>query len=188
MVPQVVDDVAPFEDWQAAARGALAFLYSTVGLDVWMLTHVQGDQQVVLHAHPRELVDVGTSVAWDRTFCRMMVAGSGPRVATVTAATPAYARLVTGDAERVNAYVGVPLLTRSRTVFGTLCGVSSRAQPRSLARHLPTVEMVARLLSTLLPEEGLPATIPDPRSALRLPEIPEGPEIPEATGPGRLGA
>jgi GAF domain-containing protein len=182
MVPQVVDDVAPFDDWSAAARGALAFLYSTVGLDVWMLTQIQGDQQVVLYAHPREVVEVGTSAPWDRSFCRTMVAGAGPRVATVTAATPAYARLLTEHAVRVNAYVGVPLLTRSRTVFGTLCGVSSRAQPRSLARHLPTVEMVARLLSTLLPEEGLPATIPDPRSALQLPEVQE------ATGSGRLGA
>ncbi len=154
MVPSVVADVAPFEDWTAAARGALAFLYKHVGLDVWMLTRVEGDEQVVLMAHPREVVPAGVGVPWDRSLCRKLVAGAGPRVSTVTAATPAYANLLTGHAERVAAYIGVPLVTREGAVFGTLCGVSSRAQPRSLARSLPLVEMTARMLSTLLAQTG----------------------------------
>jgi hypothetical protein len=170
MVRLVVDDVAPFEDWSAAVRGSLEFLHSTVGLDVWMLTEVEGDLQVVRYAHPQHLSPAGTAVPWDRSFCRKMVSGAGPRVSTVTAATPAYANLLTGRAERVAAYVGVPLVTRSGAVFGTLCGVSSRAQPRSFARHLPTVELVARLLSTLLPDnvsgarigQGGVMTIPTP--------------------------
>jgi GAF domain-containing protein len=162
MVPLVVDDVAPFEDWTAAARGTLAFLYANVGLDVWMLTRLTGEEQVVLYAHPREVVPSGVAVPWDSSFCRRMVAGAGPRVSTVTAATPAYASLLTGHAERVAAYIGVPLVTRDGAVFGTLCGVSSRAQPRSLARSLPLVEMAARMLSTLMATE-LPGTDPQPQ-------------------------
>ncbi|GAB3350608.1 GAF domain-containing protein [Modestobacter lapidis] len=150
MVPSAVDDVVPFEDWPSAARSALAFLHRTVGLDVWMLTRVQGDQQIVLHAHPFEAVPVGTAMPWDQSFCRKMVSGTGPRVSTVTAATPAYAQPLNARAERVAAYVGVPLVDRDGTVFGTLCGVSARAQPRSLARNLPVVEMTARMLSTLI--------------------------------------
>lgn len=161
MVPLVVDDVAPFEDWTAAARATLAFLYVTVGLDVWMLTRLDGDEQVVLHAHPREVVAPGTVVPWDRSFCRKMVAGAGPRVSTVAAATPAYANLLTGLNVRVAAYVGVPLLDRHGELYGTLCGVSSRAQPRSLTRSLPVVEMSARMLSTLLSTD-LPGTDPGP--------------------------
>jgi GAF domain-containing protein len=165
MVPSVVADVAPFEDWRAAARGALAFLYKHVGLDVWMLTQVVGDEQVVLMAHPREIVPAGSGVPWDRSFCRKMVAGAGPRVSTVTAATPAYANMLTGHAERVAAYIGVPLVTSDGTVFGTLCGVSSRAQPRSLTRSLPLVEMTARMLSTVLALAGPEAldVRPDPQ-------------------------
>jgi GAF domain-containing protein len=161
MVPLVVDDVAPFEDWTAAARGTLAFLYSNVGLDVWMLTRLDGDEQVVLHAHPREVVPVGTVVPWDRSFCRKMVVGAGPRVSTVAAATPAYANLLTGLDVRVAAYVGVPLVTPGGELYGTLCGVSSRAQPRSLTRDLPVVELAARLLSTLLSTD-LPGIDPGP--------------------------
>lgn len=153
MAAPVVDDVVPFEDWPAAARASLAFLYLSVGLDVWMVTRLDEPRQVVLHAHPDNVLPPGTSIAWDRSFCRSMVSGAGPRVATVAAATPAYRDLETGLPQRVNAYIGVPLVTRDSAVFGTLCGVSSRAQPRVLARHLPLVEMTARLLSTLLPAD-----------------------------------
>jgi GAF domain-containing protein len=82
-----------------------------------------------------------------------MVSGVGPRVATVTAATPAYRDLRTGLTERVAAYIGVPLVTREGTLFGTLCGLSVRAQPRTLVRFLPVVEMTARMLSTMLPAD-----------------------------------
>jgi GAF domain-containing protein len=167
MVPLLVDDVAPFEDWSAAARGALAVLHSTVGLDLWLLTHVEGNDQVVLHAHPWEAVPAGTTVPWDRSFCRKMVAGTGPRVSTVTAATPAYASVRSGHTESIAAYLGVPIVTRSGELFGTLCGVSERAQPRSFVRHLPTVELVARLLSSLLPEDPS-SLLPLPADRLRL--------------------
>ena len=150
MTTLLVDDVVPFEDWPAAVRASLAFLYRTVGLDVWMVTHVDEPQQVVLYSHPSEVIPRGASIPWDRSFCRSMVSGEGPRVATVAAATPAYRDLQTGLANRVAAYIGVPLLSRDGEVFGTLCGVSSRAQPRTLTRFLPLVEMTARMLSTLL--------------------------------------
>jgi hypothetical protein len=55
--------------------------------------------------------------------------------------------------------MGVPLVDRDGVVFGTLCGVSSRAQPRSFARHLPTAELVARLLSSLVPLGDLPGAV-----------------------------
>src|SRR5215207_4212548 len=141
MATLLVDDVVPFEDWPAAARASLAFLHRTVGLDVWMVTQVEAPQQVVLHSHPPEVIARGASVAWDRSFCSSMVTGAGPRVATVAAATPAYRDLETGLHQRVAAYIGVPLVTRDGEVFGTLCGVSSRAQPRTLTRYLPLVEM-----------------------------------------------
>ena len=46
-------------------------------------------------------------------------------------------------------------------MFGTLCGVSSRAQPRTLTRYLPLVEMTARMLSTLLAADGVGAAAGD---------------------------
>jgi hypothetical protein len=152
MVTAIVNDVLPFEDWAAAAQASVTFLHRTVGLDVWMVTQVEENRQMVLHSHPEGVIPHGASVPWDRSFCRSMVTGAGPRVATVAAATPAYRDLETGLTDRVAAYIGVPLCARDGRVWGTLCGVSSRAQPRTLIRFLPLVEMSARMLSSLLPE------------------------------------
>jgi len=160
MAALAVEDLAPFPDWATAGRSALTFLHRTVGLDVWMLTQVVGDQQVILHAHPATDIPPGTAVPWDRSFCRKMVTGEAPRVATVAAAVPAYRDVMVGADQRVAAYFGVPLVTRAGTLFGTVCGVSSRAQPLSLTRHLPVVEFTARMLSSLLPEDAVHAEGP----------------------------
>jgi GAF domain-containing protein len=150
MAALLVDDVVPFEDWTGAVHASLAFLHRTVGLDVWLVTRLEDPLQVVLHSHPQEVLPPGSSIYWNRSFCHSMVTGGGPRVATVAAATPAYRDLETGLPHRVAAYIGVPLVTRGGELFGTLCGLSVRAQPRTLIRFLPTVEMTARMLSTLL--------------------------------------
>ena len=165
MASLAVHDVLPFDDWETAGRGALALLHRSVGLDVWMLTQLVDDQQVVVHAHPADLMPPGTAVPWAGTFCCKMTTGEAPRVATVAAAVPAYRDVLDGLPLRVAAYVGVPLVRRDRTLFGTLCGTSSRAQPRSLSRHLPLIEFTARMLSTLLPPDagGQPADWNRPR-------------------------
>jgi GAF domain-containing protein len=154
------DDVVPFDDWHTATRASLTLLHRTIGLDVWMVTQVQDARQVVVHSHPEDVIPPGAWVPWISSYCRLMVTGAAPRVATVAAATPAY-RDRTGHLERIAAYIGVPLVTRDGALFGSLCGISSRAQPRSLAKFLPLVEMTARMLSTLLPPwpDGQPAVL-----------------------------
>jgi hypothetical protein len=95
-------------------------------------------------------VPPGTWLPWADSFCKQMIAGEGPRAATVTAAVPAYAARTTGPGAGVAAYIGVPLVTARGELFGTLCGVANRARPRSASRDLPLVELVARMLSTLM--------------------------------------
>src|SRR5215211_4838967 len=56
MVPEPFADVAPWPDWCAAAQGALKFLAEHVGWDVWMVTEVVEERQVVLLAHPTAAV------------------------------------------------------------------------------------------------------------------------------------
>jgi len=157
-----IADVAPWPDWPAAADGALAFLHEQLGWDLWAVTRIEGDAQVVLRAVPAGTVPPGAALPWDESFCRQMVQGTGPRVATVTAAVPAYARCAAGLAAGVAAYLGVPLVTRDGELYGTLCAIAFRAQPRSATRGLATAEFVARMLSTLLadrPSGLLPAPL-----------------------------
>jgi hypothetical protein len=160
MVPQGFADVVPWPDWCAAAEGALAFLSEHVGWDVWMVTQVVDDRQVVLLAHPPGAVRPGMELPWEKSFCRQMIEGRAPRLATVTAAVPAYASRTTGALSDVAAYVGIPLVRSDGTLFGTLCGVSFRAKPRSAARELSVVQAAARMLSTLMAAGMPPPSLP----------------------------
>ncbi len=150
MAAPAVADVVPWRDFQAAACDALAALHERLGWDVWVVTRVVDDRQIVLHAHPPDVIRPGTWLPWADTFCRSMITGEAPRAATVTAAVPAYAKRMSGPVSRIAAYLGVPLVTPEGEVFGTLCAWGFRARPRSAARDLPLVESVARLLSTLM--------------------------------------
>ena len=150
MAAPAVPDVAPWRDFPAAACGVLSALHERLGWDVWVVTRVVDDRQVVLHAHPPDVIRPGTWLPWADTFCRAMVAGEAPRAATVTAAVPAFAKLMSGPVSRIAAYIGVPLVGPDGELFGTLCAWGFRARPRSAARDLPLVETMARLLSTLI--------------------------------------
>ncbi len=159
MVPAGVADVAPWTDWLSAAEGSLRFLHEYAGWDIWVVTHVEGDRQIVLRAYPEVAVRPGTELPWAQSFCRQMIEGNAPRVATVTAAVPEYASRASGPIRDIAAYVGVPLVTGDLTLFGTLCGIAFRAKPRSAARELPLVEMTARMLNTLMASD-LPGPAP----------------------------
>ena len=160
MVPESFADVAPWPDWCAAAEGALKFLAEHVGWDVWMVTQVVEERQVVLLAHPRHAVRPGMELPWEKSFCRQMIEGRAPRLATVTAAVPAYASQTTGALSDVAAYVGIPLVRADGTLFGTLCGVAFRAKPLSATREMSVVEAAARMLSTLMAAGMQPPPIP----------------------------
>lgn len=143
-------DEMPWADFETAALSALELLHARLGLDLWLLTRSDGDNQVLVAAHPPGILPVGAVLPWGETFCMRMVSGVGPRVAPVVAAVPAYAGLRIGPAATVGAYLGVPLRRPDGSLYGTICGFAARAQSPRLSRHLPFVELVARLLASLL--------------------------------------
>ncbi len=161
MVPDGIMDVAPWRTWRSAAEGALRFLHRHVGWDLWLVTTVVEDHQVVLIAEPPDAVPPGTRMPWADSFCRQMVEGNAPRLATVTAAVPEYASRAAGPLRGIAAYIGIPLI-RDDELFGTLCGLGHRAKPRSAARELEVVEAAARLLSTLMTAGMEPPELPAP--------------------------
>jgi GAF domain-containing protein len=166
MVPPGIMDAEPWRDWRSAAEGALRFLHEHVGWDLWMVTQVVDDQQIVLLSEPRDAVRPGLRLPWANSFCRQMVEGNAPRLATVTAAVPAYSSRALGPLQDIAAYVGMPLVTGDRRLFGTLCGIAFRAKPRSAAREVSVIEAAARMLSTLMAAGMAPPPIPaDPAAS-----------------------
>lgn len=152
--------MAPWRDWSAAAGGALEYLNTHSSWDMWLVTRVVHEHQVVLCAQPTGVLHPGASLPWAESFCRQMVTGQAPRVATVTAAVPEYASRTLPNGLSVSAYIGVPIVGPDGELFGTLCGVGARARPRSATRDLPVVELVGRLLSSLMAAGMDPGPVP----------------------------
>ncbi|MDQ1648996.1 MAG: hypothetical protein QOG60_1053 [Frankiaceae bacterium] len=146
--------IEPYGGFVEAAQGSVGFLHRTIGLDLWLVTAVVEDQQVAVAASPSQLVRPGQGIAWEEGFCSRMSSGAGPRVAPVTADVLVYADRTFGPAMRVSSYLGVPLLRGDGGLYGTLCGFGLKPQPPTFVANLALVEHTARLLSTILTQEG----------------------------------
>ena len=140
-----------------AAEASVAQLQRQAPLDLWLVTFVEDpDQVIAASAGPwaRE-VPPGMVVPWAQSFCIQMVSGGGPAVAPRVHEVPAYVAAAAGNdgAPHVGAYVGVPLLRSRNELAGTLCGFAGDPQPDAMAECLPLVQLVGRLLSTILTRE-----------------------------------
>lgn len=150
---------APWPGFALAADAAVQHLDERFDLDLWMVTHVVGDQQRVVAAagHWAELARPGTDFSWSQSFCLSMVERRGPMLAPDVLEVPGYAALVTGILSRVRAYVGVPLEGDAGAFFGTLCAFADRRQTYAPAELLGMVELVGQMLSTILAHEQVAA-------------------------------
>lgn len=140
-----------------AAESSVAQLQAQAALDLWLVTFVDGPNQTVIAAAGpwAEAVGPGTVVPWAESFCIQMVNGRGPNAAPRVQEVPSYAAVATanGRAAQVGAYVGVPLFRGDGDLAGTLCGFAGDPQPDAMTLCLPLVQLVGRLLSTILTRE-----------------------------------
>lgn len=121
-------------------------------MGLWMVTRVNGEDWVVLTAADNyyETID-GTVQAWFDSFCCRMVKNLGPRLAPNVAAIDAYVQ--TNDYKRleIGSYVGIPIYDHDGgELFGTLCAIDPAPRNDDFLVHAPEVEMIGRLLSTVL--------------------------------------
>lgn len=138
-------------DVAQVVASVLRYLHDQVGFSIWMVTRVQSDDWIILHAVDTYYgIQPGSIYRWSDTFCSRMVEGQGPSVAPSSDAVPAYAEAPIRKDFPIGAYVGVPITRDDGSLFGTLCAIDPTPQPRSVADHLPTVELLARLLGRVL--------------------------------------
>lgn len=150
---------APWPGFALAAEAAVQHLHERFGFDLWLVTHVVDDQQVVVASagHWATLAAPGTEFSWPDSFCVSMVAQRAPTVAPDVRAVPPYAAAATGVLARVRAYLGVPLEGDAGAFFGTLCAVAGKPQETPPADLMCTVELVGQMLSTILAHEQVAA-------------------------------
>jgi diguanylate cyclase len=82
-----------------------------------------------------------------------LIQGRGPRVAPAVAEIAAYAAAPASRALPIGALAGAPILRNGGELLGCLCGLGPVATGPELARELPTIELLARLLGALLSQE-----------------------------------
>lgn len=145
----------PWSGFALAADAAVHHLNERFGLDLWLVTHVEDDQQTVVAAagHWAAMAQPGTGFSWRDSFCLSMVERRGPTLAPDVSTIPAYAATATGVLARVRAYVGVPLEGEAGEFFGTLCAFAGSPHNGPSEDLLHTVKLVGRMLSTILAHE-----------------------------------
>ncbi len=140
-----------FPDFNAASQAVLSYLQQTLGFELWMVTRTEGEDWIVLHAQDHGYgVKQGDVFRWTDSFCSRMVAGNGPRIAPNSVLVSAYAEAPIVDQIPIGAYVGVPLMAEDGRLFGTLCAIDPRPQPEAITDQLPLIELLAKLLSSIL--------------------------------------
>jgi diguanylate cyclase len=140
--------------FRAAVEQALDGLRDRTGLGCWLLLRAAGDGWVVLAARDRHYgVGVGAGLADGELPVRAMLEGRGPRVAPALAEVDAYAATDRFRGLPVGAFAAVPILAPDGTPLGCLCGLDPAPTRPDVAGELPTIELLGRLLASLLAME-----------------------------------
>lgn len=130
-----------------SANVVVRYLNEKTPLSDWSVTRVVNDEQVFVHVEHGGGRSIGDRVAWDRTFCKQMVAG-GAHVVADSAQDPTYAEL--GRSADVRSYAGYTITDGQGELFGVLCG--TRREPLALDETVDQelIQLLSQLLSLQL--------------------------------------
>lgn len=145
-----IDDLS-FGDFETTGHAVMKFLRQRFGFALWMVTRKEGDDWIVLQTEDSGYdVAPGTTFSWASSFCSEMVQGHGPCIAPQSDLIPAYRLAEIGREVPIKAYVGYPLLRSDGSLFGTLCGIDPLPQAESLVKEKSLIELLAKMLGTVL--------------------------------------
>ena len=144
----------PFADFEEASGSLLGLLREFTGLDLWMVTRVEGERWIVVSVQTaRYEVEEGDVLRWSHSFCSHMVRGEAPMCAPESHLVAAYRDAEISRDIPIGSYIGLPLTRSDGALFGTLCAVDPDVQPERLKRLMPIVETSGRFLATVLDRE-----------------------------------
>ena len=150
----MLDAIGPFSDFDSAARSILSYLHQQFGFQLWMVTRTQGEDWIMLQVEDQGYgVKEGDVFCWSDSFCSRMVKGEGPYIAPCITTVPAYREAPIGQQISIGSYIGMPIVLSDGSVFGTLCAIDPDPQSEWIQGESPTLELLAKLLSTILENE-----------------------------------
>lgn len=139
-------------DFNSSARMALTDLRDRVGLDSWLVARRDGDDCVVLVAVD-DVFGAEEGRSWADSSLARMAEGSEPIVAPDVDRVPAQVVARTRTGVPAKSFLAVPMHAPDGEVIATLCAVGRQVCSEDLVDLLPTVQVQAAMLGTLLSHE-----------------------------------
>ncbi|MDA8080138.1 MAG: sensor domain-containing diguanylate cyclase [Actinomycetota bacterium] len=144
--------VLPFSDFSAASRAAVIFLRNLTSYELCAVMRIDGTESLFLSVNDSDYkIKSGDRLSFDRTMCSKVLSGEYPRyLANASSCLSANDLKAIGLTRKVGAHIGVPLVLADRSLFGTICAINPDPMPELSALQKSTIELVARMLSTIL--------------------------------------
>ncbi|WP_432544640.1 bifunctional diguanylate cyclase/phosphodiesterase [Kineococcus sp. SYSU DK002] len=126
-----------------------------LGMDAAVLAEFSGDTWTLRHTATAAGVGDPRGFSTDRgdTYCQRVLEGYLDPVVADARTHPATSALPITAALDIGAYVGVPVLLDDGSVYGTLCALSTTAQPGLRGRDAGVLEIIAEALGELVTHE-----------------------------------
>lgn len=153
------DDLAAFvgledQGFQPKMKRILEFLQARFDFGLWMFTKVENDDWMVISAQDNGYgVKDGDLFRWSHSYCQRMVAGLGPQIAPDSSIIPAYAEAEIGRFVPIRSYVGIPVQSAEKGLFGTLCAIDPEPKGNCLEQHVDDLNMLGLMIAEMVETE-----------------------------------
>ncbi|WP_018861629.1 MULTISPECIES: sensor domain-containing diguanylate cyclase [unclassified Thioalkalivibrio] len=150
---QSKDSEDPFNQ---GVDNTLRLLHQLAPLDTWMLTRVEGNEQIVVRANDHGYgIKAGTAFDWSNSFCIRMLEGRAPRIAPDAASEPAYAEALealaaAGNETPISSYIGYPVRDIDHQLYGVLCAIHPDKMDISSAEQDAPIQAAVGALEALI--------------------------------------
>lgn len=132
-------------------RQIISLARAHLGMDVAYVTEIQDARQTfaALCGDPASFdIAEGDSLAWDETYCRLMLEGEAPNAVPAVVEHPSLNALALTERSRIGSYVGVPITLANGHLYGTLCALSHEPTPRLGDADVQMMRSLAGLLAS----------------------------------------
>lgn len=142
----------PFSDFFEASKDVVHYVRRLTGFQFCAVTRLEQGDIVVLTLEGDGLgLKPGDSLNLGDEFCSQVLEGRFSTVVTnVPGATDGWYIPGMKPPNKVGAYIGSPLVLSDKSLFGTLCALDLNPMPQLSLSQIKTLEIVARMLSTIL--------------------------------------
>lgn len=151
-VVELADEtVIPYHSVDDALDELTQVLQTLVPYRAWLVTRVEGREQLILHA--RDTLGryrAGQVLSWEDGFCIRMAEQGAPRFAQAAQLVEAYRNAPVNADVRVGAYIGQPLKTTDGVFLGVLCAIDPNPQDELPPEHQLIVETISKTMALLL--------------------------------------